>query len=234
MINSELQEARETGGLFSLHGIKSMWDDVMDLLFPPRCQHCDRVDTRFCEVCVDDLLQVPVDMIEAEMQPLSGIISTGHHVDLLQSAVLALKYSGQRQLGTIFAQRLATILKQENWQFDTIIPVPMHTAKLRKRGYNQAKEISIHLANLTDSQHGDKYLTREFQTRSQVGLNQTERIENVKGAFQATSNLEGAIVLLVDDVRTTGATMASCAEVLLENGAKEVYGITVTAAGHFQ
>ena len=234
MINPELPEARETGGLFSLYGLKSMWEGTIDLLFPPRCQHCNRVDTRFCEICADDLLQLPVDVIKSEMLPLSGIISTGYHEDLLQSAVQALKYSGQRELGTIFAKRLATILEQENWQFDTIIPVPMYTAKLKKRGYNQAKEISIHLASLFNRQHGDEFLIRESQIQSQVGLNFEERIENVKGAFRVTSTLEGAIVLLVDDVKTTGATMASCAEVLLENGAKEVYGITVTAAGHFQ
>lgn len=232
MINSEHQEVRETNGLFSVDSFKSLWENTLDLLFPPRCQHCDLVDIRFCDTCLAELLAVPLDLIESEMSPLSGVISTGLHADLLQSAVQALKYTGQRQLGEVFAKRLAAIIEQKKWQFDTIIPVPMHTTRLQKRGYNQAKEISLHLAKLCNSQHGDEYLIRESQTQSQVGLNAEERKENVKGAFTVTSNLEGAIVLLVDDVMTTGATMVACAEVLLEKGAKEVYGITVTSAGH--
>lgn len=235
MVSLEDQEAREQNGLLSIHSLKLFWSNTIDLIFPPRCQHCGRVDTVFCQPCHDDLVNLPLYEIHSDILSMDSVISSGLHEGLLQSGIQALKYGGQQQLGILFADRLYPLLKKQNWQIDTIIPVPLHTTGLQKRGYNQAKEISIHLAHLSNNQHRDDLLIRQSQTQSQVGLNHQERIENVKEAFQITSNeLEGATVLLVDDVRTTGATMVSCAEVLLDSGVSKVYGITVSAAGRLQ
>ncbi len=231
MTTLETQEAREESGLFSLHTLKRAWSNTIDLIFPPRCEHCGRVDTGFCETCTQDLLTLPVELIESDVPPMTAIISSGIHLGLLQSSVQALKYSRQRQLGAILGKRLHQVIENKNWLFDTVIPVPLHRARLQKRGYNQAKEISIHLAALFNAEHRDDILIRQSQNQSQVGLNREERIENVKEAFAVTrAQFEGANILLVDDVRTTGATMAACASILIENGAQEVYGITVSAA----
>lgn len=234
MTSFENQEARGQNGLFSIYSLKLIWSNTIDLIFPPRCQHCGRVDTIFCQTCHNELITLPFDEIHSNILPMSDVVSSGLHTGILQSGIQALKYGGQRQLGAVFADRLYTLVKRQNWLFDTIIPVPLHTAGLQKRGYNQAKEISIHLSLLSKSHHRDDLLIRQSQTQSQVGLNHQERIDNVKEAFQVTSKeLEGAIVLLVDDVRTTGATMASCSEILLDSGVSKVYGITVSAADYF-
>jgi len=231
VINQDTQEARDTNGLFSFKSAKYLWDQTLNLIFPPLCQHCGRVDTSFCDTCSQDLLSIPVELITTELPPLQQIVSSGRHVGLLQAAVQSLKYNNQQQLGSTLALRLENVLKHTNWQFDTIIPVPLHTQRLQKRGYNQAKEISIHLAQLMAITHHDEWLIRHSQTQSQVGLTRDERLENVKDAFTVTTDeLQGLKVLLLDDVRTTGATMAACAEVLMQAGVQSVYGITITAA----
>lgn len=231
MTNLDKSEARPVSGLFSSKSLIKLYREAIDLIFPPRCQHCGRVDTHFCTVCQAELIAEPIQVMLADIPPMLGVISTGLHAGILQSGVQALKYNGQRYLGKLYANRLKNVLDSVKWEFDIIVPVPLHTTRLQKRGYNQAKEISVHLAELCHCIHDDQTLTRQTQTQSQVGLNRNERIDNVKEAFAVTSSaLEGKTILLVDDVKTTGATMVSCAETLLSNGVTSVYGITVTSA----
>src|SRR5690606_15770455 len=189
------------------------------------------VDIYFCTDCKAALIAEPIQIMLADIPPMLGVISTGLHTNILQSGVQALKYNGQRYLGRLHANGLKNVLGSVKWEIDIIVPVPLHTTRLQKRGYNQAKAISVHLAELCHCIHDDQTLTRQTQTQSQVGLNRNERIDNVKEAFAVTSSaLEGTTILLVDDVKTTGATMVSCAETLLSNGVTSVYGITVTSA----
>lgn len=231
MTNYDTQEARDNSGLFSLEFLKYLWEQSLDLVFPPRCQHCGRVDSFFCDICLQDLQSIPVESISDDLPPLSGLLATGKHTGLLQAAVQSLKYNNQRQLGAILAPRIVTAVNQENWQFDMVIPVPLHTQRFQKRGYNQAREISIHVAQLLNIDHHADYLIRQSQTQSQVGLSREERLANVKDAFAiSTDKLAGCNVLIVDDVRTTGATLTACAEVLMQAGVKSVYGISITVA----
>lgn len=224
-------EARDTSGLFSYTTLKYFYQQMIDLIFPPRCQHCGRVDTYFCTTCKDNLQDIPINITLVDVPPMMMVASTGVHHDILQSSVQALKYNRQQSLGQLHAQRLKSVLDNLDWQFDIIIPVPLHSARLQERGYNQAKEISQPLAELCNAIHYDDVLIRTSQTRTQVGLNRMERIDNVKGAFGVSSSiLIDKTVLLVDDVKTTGATMSACAEVMLLSGANAVYGLTVTSA----
>ncbi|MGB1288799.1 MAG: ComF family protein, partial [Aggregatilineales bacterium] len=100
---------------------------------------------------------------------------------------------------------------------------------LRSRGYNQAEKIADALANYSPIPCIPEALHRERHTRSQVGLNQQERLQNVESAFIAdTAIVSGKIVLIVDDVRTTGATLIGCAIALKDAGAADIYALTVT------
>ncbi|MGJ3238488.1 MAG: ComF family protein [Anaerolineae bacterium] len=230
MVNSDDQQAHADSGLLLYPQLRQLWQQALDLVFPPSCYHCGRVDVNFCGRCQAELRTDTFHPIHTDVLPLVDVISGTQHVGLPQAAVQALKYGGQRHVGAILAQRLYLLLQTIDWRFDTIIPVPLHTLRLQRRGYNQAKEISIHLATLCNSQHQDEILIRQVQTESQVGLNRIERLQNVHNAFYVTTTLKGETVLLVDDVKTTGATLIACAEALLANGASQVYGITVTAA----
>ena len=231
MPEHDIPEARRFSGLFSYKSLHYVYQQMIDLVFPPRCQHCGRVDSNFCATCETSLNLVPINIVLDNIAPMLAVASTGVHSNVLQSSVQALKYNRGQSLGKLHAQRLKTVLDSLDWRVDFIIPVPLHEARLKERGYNQAKEISEPLAEMCNVIHEDNVLIRTNQTRSQVGLNRVERLDNVKGAFVVSSSiLIDKTVLLVDDVKTTGATMSACADALLSSGAKAVYGISVTTA----
>ena len=228
---TQATEARTSTGLFSSKNIKHIGNTLLDLLFPPSCIHCGRVDVGFCEMCIAELHAVPVS--DYMTTTASGIIvaSTAAHQGVMQSAVQAIKYHNQPQMAIPLGQRLAQAITQLNWTFDTIIPVPMHTSRYRERGYNQAQEIAIALAEVIQYECKPNAIERIRATQSQVGLNRQERLSNLNDAFIAHSEfVKDKTLLLVDDVQTTGTTISMCAEAALQAGARHVYGLTVTAA----
>ena len=164
-------EARSGIGLFSSTTIKQFGNTLLDLFFPQSCVHCGRVDTGFCETCHTGLLQVPI--IDYTTRTESGIVvaSTAEHHGVIQSAIQALKYHNQRQLGISLGRRVATALSDLNWTIDTIIPVPLHTDRYRERGYNQAQEIATPIAETLQIPCEPQAIERTRITHSQVGLN---------------------------------------------------------------
>jgi competence protein ComFC len=225
MQNQDTMQAQKRSGLFALKNL------VLDLIFPPLCSHCGRVDWRFCEDCQKLLTQEPVLSSHFMLSPLSGILTTAKHAGIMEAAVQALKYHEALSIAPILAHRMALTLETRGWTFDMLIPIPISSLRLQERGYNQAKEISQHLAQQLNIVHEAEALQKSRHTHSQVGLSQAERLVNVKAAFTADSSLiAGKTLLLVDDVRTTGATLSECAQAALDAGAIAVYAITVTAA----
>lgn len=218
-------QAQKLSGLFALKNY------LLDLIFPSICEHCGRIDWHFCESCQALVSTEAIQTYMTELEPFSGVIATAPHTGIMQEAVQALKFHQGLELAPIFAQRMAIALQKTTWTFDTLIPVPISSLRLKERGYNQAKEISSYLAAQLNIPHHAEALTKIRHTQSQVGLNKTERHDNIKEAFSADSSLiRGKTLLLVDDVRTTGATLAECAKTAIQAGASAVYAITVTAA----
>ena len=110
---------------------------------------------------------------------------------------------------------------------DCVVPVPLHPWRRLRRGFNQARD----LAERLDRPVADA-LWRIRATPSQMALHADARRTNVRGAFVASPlvTVDDRIVTLVDDVRTTGATLDACAQVLLRAGAKEVRALTIAIA----
>ncbi|PJF40979.1 MAG: amidophosphoribosyltransferase [Phototrophicales bacterium] len=163
---------------------------------------------------------------------MSGIASVGIHKGKLRKAVQALKYDNERSLAQYpLGALLFTRLESLDWTIDTIIPVPLHTNRYRKRGYNQSQLLSEALAEYAMLPVITHALYRNRDTPPQVGLDSHERQRNVSGAFAANPYLvHQKNILLLDDVYTTGATMRACAEALTAAGAHQIYGLTVTVA----
>lgn len=109
---------------------------------------------------------------------------------------------------------------------DVLVPIPLHRWKLLRRRFNQSAILALEVSRLSDIPADPLVLRRTRATRSQLGLSQTQRQLNVKGAFavpsRAASRIAGRRVLLVDDVITTGATIAAAARALLDAGASDV------------
>ena len=134
-------------------------------------------------------------------------------------------------LGDALAVPISRFVDSLGWSFDVVVPVPLGEKRMKERGYNQvaliAKPLSLSLGRI----YHQAALKRRRETKSQVGLSAVERRQNVHDAFIADSRIvRGKSVLLMDDVATTGATLSSGAEALLQAGASQVYAITVARA----
>lgn len=221
------QSARPRAGLFYL---RTLFDQALDLLYPPCCERCGRVDTLWCERCAQELARLPLDIVQRDLLPFAGLASTAPHHGVLRDAIHSLKYSGNPAIATHLSARLAALVTALRWQPAACLPVPIHRERQRKRRYNQSELLAQGLSTSLGIPTLIKALQRERDTQPQVGLSSTERMRNVADAFRCTTRFHGETLLLIDDVCTTGATLAACAEALLHAGAGQLYAVTVTAA----
>lgn len=147
----------------------------------------------------------------------------------LDRLIHAFKYRNRLALAAWFGDALGNALAGR--RFDRIIPLPLHPARLRERGFNQSGEIarvmSRHLAVPLDLDS----CRRWRPTLPQAELSIKDRGANVRGAFECTADLAGGRILLVDDVMTSGATLNECARVLKLHGAAAVETAVVARAG---
>jgi ComF family protein len=194
---------------------------LRDFFLPPRCVSCQVAGTYFCPVCQAALSQPAA----REVPPLDGLHTVASYQGPAQDAVHALKYEGKRPLAWLLAKPMAALLRATGWPITVITAVPMHAAHQAERGYNQAALLAEALAKQMHVPFEEEILIRQRETASQVGLNAQERWQNVAEAFQA-SDVRGQVVLVVDDVATTGATLAACASALKKAEASHVFALT--------
>nr|QGT50790.1 hypothetical protein Elusimicrob2101_0530 [uncultured Elusimicrobia bacterium] len=144
--------------------------------------------------------------------------------------VHALKYGGAdylaKEMGKLMAVRFCTY--PELAEAETVMPVPLFPKRLRKRGYNQSELLAVSLACETGLACDVCSLVRTRDTVSQTTLGRKGRLSNMTGAFvcKNPSAVKGKVILLVDDVATTGATLEGCAAALKAAGAKKVFAYT--------
>lgn len=225
----QLNDSQPTEALVRPGLLSSTTRFVLDWLFPPRCLGCGRVDTRWCTRCTADIVRLPVQPI-AQTEPLP-IAATGPHTGKLRLAVHALKFDSGVHLAGPLGQRLADRLTATDWPVDLVVGVPLHPQRQAWRGYNQSDLLAEQLATRCDLPASTTALRRERATRAQVGLDRSQRQLNLQAAFVGDpAQLAGRTVLIVDDVWTTGATLAACAAAAYEGGAQAVCGLTVTVA----
>ncbi len=116
-------------------------------------------------------------------------------------------------------------------RYDLIVPVPLHVSGMRQRSYNQAGLLARELGRMLACPVNQRLLRKQHQTLPQHNLSATDRERNILRAFMCKEVLSGEHVLLVDDVFTTGATVAACTKTLLAAGAQKVTVVTVARAG---
>ncbi|MEO5754454.1 MAG: ComF family protein [Chthoniobacterales bacterium] len=150
---------------------------------------------------------------------------------VVRKVVHDFKYGRQIHLRHLLGGWLAealTDLRLAGRRFDLIVPVPLHSARQRERGFNQAELLATALHRVTGLPVGD-VLQRTRYTTTQTQFDRSERMENLRGAFRLRrgSNVQDLRMLLVDDVLTTGSTLSECALILKEGGAISVHAVTV-------
>ena len=129
--------------------------------------------------------------------------------------IRGLKYHNRRYLAPELGRHMANRARELGLKADAVIPVPLHSGKLKARGYNQSALLAREIAENLGLPYCDGIL-RLKRTESQTGLDESLRMENVTEAFALKEALPYKNILLVDDVITTGATLYHCAKVLKE------------------
>lgn len=149
----------------------------------------------------------------------------------IQNGLHTIKYRRNIGLGESLALQMAEFVRSLGWKLDIMIPVPLSRLRSKERGYNQVALIAQPLAYHVGLTYIPSALWKSRETRSQVGLNVSQRHDNVQGAYQADPTaVNQKSILLMDDVATTGSTILSCTDALLSAGARDVYAITIARA----
>lgn len=172
------------------------------------CVHCDREAVKF---------------------NLDGVVAAGAFDGALRECVLRLKFSGERALAKPLSAWMLEALSKRSYKPTRVVALPLSSARLWERGYNQADELARPLAQALGLEYLPDALRRNRHTSPQTILSTSaERTKNVRGAFgpgRDALRLRGQRVLLIDDVATTGASLSEAASALRKLGARQVYGV---------
>ncbi len=230
---------------------------LVSLFYPSFCAACFGAveqGEKLCGSCGDNAPRIRPPFCAKCSQPFAGAITGSFtcancedrvlHFDAAVSAYRSrgvvrklmhdFKYSRQIHLRHLLGRWLAEALldpRLAGRRFDFIVPVPLHPARKRERGFNQAELLAIELRRASDLPlcHA---LQRTSYTMTQTQFDRSERMENLRGAFRLRRgcDVQDLRMLLVDDVLTTGSTLSECAAVLKKGGALSVHAATAARA----
>lgn len=238
--------------------MKRVIQGLGDLVFPPRCMACGIMLTgpggeSFCSPCFSLIRFIVPPMCSCCGLPMAGdgaghlcgdcilsrppyaiARSVARYEAVLLDAIHIFKYKGKIAAGEVLGKMMADHVYPglSIADYSLIIPVPLHTKRLRERGFNQAVILAREISKRFSIPHDFLTLRRHVFTQPQVSLGKDRRTENVRGAFTVKNEkkVKGQKIILVDDVYTTGSTVGECAGVLMTHGAAEVAALTLARA----
>lgn len=204
--------------------LRTVWSGVLDLLSPPHCAGCSfpmaghESGASFCAACGPLVERAP-----HPWQPPAPDAAALAFQGPVADAIRRFKYARRVSIAKPLGELLADAALPFAGSIESVVPVPLHPRKLRERGWNPSLLLARPVARALGAALRPHWLVRVRATRVQAGLCRDDRQRNVAGAFRAQPVQElagraGARVLLIDDVRTTGATLAEAARTLREAG----------------
>jgi len=197
-----------------------------ELVAPTRCAACEELVAPrllFCAACSPSVTRAgPQPPREHAVFDYGGAVAT---------AIARFKYAGRSDLAARFAAAMTARTLPAGAEVDLVVPVPLHPRRLVERGFDQAALLALPIARSWGLRCATRVLLRTRPTPPQASLDRAARSANVADAFRCASPeaVRGRRILLVDDVRTTGATLASCADVLDRAGAVEVRSLVLAS-----
>lgn len=210
-------------------------------LFPNRCTACGEIiedGEIFCDYCFSMLescnkqkLCIKCGLPKKECTckynvfSFSGCVAPYYYLNSVRRAMHIFKFRGRSDIALFFAQQMALSIKQNlsEKHFDFITCVPLKKYKRLRRGYNQSELLARHLSEILDIPFYNNVLRCNKKRKIQHKLTYKERIKNMENAYKATVSLCGESILLIDDIKTTGATLSECSKQLLGAGAGNVH-----------
>jgi len=207
--------------------MRKLFNSILNLIFPPRCEVCGKgSEEALCSECFKQI---------KFMKPHLGIYSVSIYEGPLRNAIHRFKFKKRKiladPLGILLIKYLSHNPMLDMNEFELIIPVPLHKKRLRERGFNQAELLARVIGRYYELPVVSA-LERVKNTKAQFDLPREERFSNISGAFKVADprSVYNKRILLLDDIYTTGATIAECSRALKIAGARRVEVLTLSRA----
>ena len=216
---------------------------LLDLFFPKRCVSCRRIGSYICSQCQATIIFCIHPVCPMCMRPaiggmthprcrkpwgIDGMYALARYQGTMRSAIHVLKYKYVSDIVQTLALLLTAQYPVSMPPIDILIPVPLHPKREKWRGFNQSALLARHIGAIRHVPINSRMLMRVRMTTPQIELDKQKRKANLRGAFTFhAGDVKGKVVGIVDDVSTTGTTLAECAKVLKQKGAKAVWGIVL-------
>lgn len=228
---------------------EELWETCLDMVFPPRCPVCDKpapLPALICPACREKPVPVKAPRClkcgkhigDEREEYCKGcrltvhVFKQGRSLFLYSSVAGSLyrfKYAGRQEYARFYAEEIVKKLGGtiRAWKPDALVPVPIHPARRRERGYNQAEVLAKEIGKRTGIPVASGLIRRVKKTLPQKLLDDAGRQNNLKRAFKIDGNdVKLKRVIVIDDIYTTGSTVDACAAELKRAGVEEIYFIT--------
>ncbi|MCI9298618.1 MAG: ComF family protein [Lachnospiraceae bacterium] len=229
--------------------IEKCWESGLDLVFPPRCPVCDKPvppTELICPACREKFVEVKAPLClkcgkqirDDREEYCRGCRLVMHEFERgrglftyrsMAESMYRFKYAGRREYARFYGEQIVRRLGKtiRGWKPDALIPVPVHSSRKRERGYNQAEVLAKEIGKKMDIPVERRLLKRVKKTVPQKLLDDKGRQNNLKRAFKICRNdVKLKVIVMIDDIYTTGSTIDACAAVLKSAGVEKVYYIT--------
>lgn len=202
---------------------------LLDFVYKKKCYFCSHSteNTKFCSLCYEKITFLNFKQIETILNV--KVFGCCYYKGVVQKLIRGVKYHNQEELALYQAK-----IMYEYWQnispkesFYTVIPVPLHKSRLKKRKYNHMDLVGKEFCNLTGYFFYNTYIERIKDTVPQYKLSKLEREKNLKGAFKiAIEKLPETPILIIDDITTTGSTLLEIIKELNKHNIKNITALT--------
>lgn len=236
IINPILENLKVLRNLIYPRHIKCIFcgEEIKELNSYDACEKCLKslpfIIKDFCPRCG---LQMPTDSVGVCMNCKTKNYNFDYarsvftYNDLVKHAIHKMKISSAKYIAEPLAQSLFYYFKTLDWKIDFVTYIPIHSQRLKFRGYNQSKELATHFSNLTNIPIIECF-EKIKNTPNQTSLSGKERQNNLKDAFKLIhSDVKDKNILIIDDIFTTGATSNEVSKLLRNKNANKIYVLTV-------
>lgn len=226
----------------------NLFDRILSFIFPIRCPFCGKPLPQgigFCEACNSKLSHITGEFCPKcgrkytycncsdKIYAFERCVEPFYYEGLVKKALLKFKFYGHQGGAKVFASYAAESVRRayKNIKFDFVTSVPLSKAEIKKRGFNQSELLGRALAKELKLPYRETLL-KPRDLPPQHSLSAQQRWINIDGAFTSHQKLNGKLILLVDDIITTGATLNECSKVLRSAGTKYVFCATIASTKH--
>jgi ComF family protein len=205
-------------------GAKVFLSSFSSWIYPARCALCSLLDEdAICATCMQDFVAADHVRPAIDDGPLRLVATLYPYRGRIGQAVRRLKYSRATSLAKPLSALIGEGLDRLGLQgYDIVVPIPIHWSRRCSRGFNQSELLSEALLNVDRT-----VLKRIRRTKPQTRLSREARMDNLAGAFRASTAVEGKSILLIDDVITSGETARECARALAAAGATKIAALAL-------